>query len=310
MNNDEEVLKYFQKVLGSFLCSQTEAQSIYIWWGNGSNGKSATISLIQKTLHKFCSVVHKGIFIDTKNKNNTGACPEKLVLKDLRLALISEIGENETLNEHILKNISGDDDITCRGLFKDPITFKPKLSPVILTNNKPIFKQSEAMLRRIKLIPFKAKFKDKPDISKGEQKINKSVVKELSEKYINQVLKFMVLGAIEFIKDSNMTVPETLKKDMDIYKKEINPAVSFIGDKFTKTTNPKDRILRGELYEIYKKWAVDNGLTIFVKKSDFYTTVDKEIGESSKIGGNYYYKYLVEIKEEIEEEESDNEQDV
>ena len=42
-------------------------------------------------------------------------------------------------------------------------------------------------------ITTKAKFKDEPDISKGEQKINKYLVKQLlSEEYINQVLKFMV----------------------------------------------------------------------------------------------------------------------
>ena len=310
MNNDDNVLQYFQKILGSFLCNQTDAQSIYIWWGTGSNGKSASISLIQKCLNKFCATVHKGIFLDTKNKNNTGACPEKLVLKNLRLALISEIDENEKLNETLLKNISGDDEITTRGLFKDPVTFKPKLSPVILTNNKPLFDtKSDAMIRRVKLIPFKAKFKENPNEAKGEQKINKYLVQQLSDKYINQVLKFMVIGAGRFIKDTNMSMPKELEADMKCYLKEINPAESFIGDKFNKTDNEKDRILRGEMYEIYKRWAVDNGLTVFVKKTDFYKTIEEDLGEAKKIGGNYYYKYLVEIKDE-REAESDDDQDI
>ena len=307
MNNDEAVLKYFQKVLGSFLCSQVEAQSIYIWWGTGSNGKSASISLIQKVLNKFCATVHKGLFVQTKNKNNLGASPEKLVLKNIRLALISEIDENEKLNEDLLKNISGDDKLTARGLFKDPVEFKPKLSPVILTNNKPLFDvSSDAMLRRVKLIPFKAKFKEQPDISKGEQKVDKYLVKQLNEKYINQVLKFMVLGAIEFIKDSDMTLPKELNEDFNNYLKEINPAKSFMEDKFLISKDEKDRILRGTMYEIYKKWAVDNGLTIFIKKSDFYKTIDKELGESKKITGNYYYTKIIEIKDQTEEELEDH----
>jgi hypothetical protein len=48
MNNDDNILEYFQKISVSILCSQTEAQSIYIFWGNGSNGKLACMNLINK----------------------------------------------------------------------------------------------------------------------------------------------------------------------------------------------------------------------------------------------------------------------
>ena len=167
------------------------------------------------------------------------------------------------------------------------------------------------MLRRVKLIPFKAKFKENPDAIKGEQKINKYLVKQLSETYINQVLKFMVLGAIEFIKDSDMTPPAILLKDMDAYLKEINPAESFIQDKFIITDDDKDKIKKGEMYDIYKKWAIDNGLTIFVKKSDFYKTIDLQLGEAKLNRGIYYYKNIVEIDEhEGNEDSNDHTSDV
>ena len=301
MNNDDNILKYFQKVIGSFLCSQTEAQSIYIFWGTGSNSKSVCINLISKVLNNFCSTVDKGLFMDHKNKNSLGPKPELLILKDLRLAIISETEENEKLNESFLKNISGDDAIMARGLNKDPIRFKPKLSPVILTNNKPIFDtKCEAMLRRIKFIPFKAKFKENP--KEGEQKLNKYLVKQLQEKYLNQILKFMVLGAIEFIKNPDMTPPKELEEDMNKYIQEINPTEFFIKTKLLLTNNDKDRILRGTLYEIYKKWSVDNGISVFIKKNDFYKSIDGKLGQAKPISGNYYYFKVKELKEEDEDE--------
>jgi len=304
MNNNDNILKYFQKVIGSFLCSQTEAQSIYIFWGSGSNSKSVCMSLISKVLNKFCGTIDKGLFMDSKNKNSLGPKPEKLVLKDLRVAIISETEENEKLNECFLKNISGDDEITARGLNKDPITFKPKLSPVILTNNKPVFDtKSAAMLRRIKFIPFKAKFKENP--KEGEQKLNKYLVKQLQEKYMNQILKFMVLGAIEFIKNPDMTPPKELEEDMNKYIQEINPSEYFIKSKLEVTENDKDRILRGDLYEIYKKWSVDNGVSVYIKKSDFYKTIDEKLGQARPIKGNYYYLKIKEIKDEPQEEEDE-----
>ena len=304
MNNDANILKYFQKVIGSFLCSQTEAESIYIFWGSGSNSKSVCMTLISKVLNKFCATIDKGLFMDSKNKNNLGPKPKKLVLKDLRLAIISETEENEKLNECFLKNISGGDQITARGLNKDPITFKPKLSPVILTNNKPVFDtKSAAMLRRIKFIPFKAKFKENP--KEGEQKLNKYLVKQLQEKYMNQILKFMVLGAIEFIKNPDMTPPKELEEDMNKYIQEINPSEYFIKSKLEVTENDKDRILRGDLYEIYKKWSIDNGVSVYIKKSDFYKTIDEKLGQARPIKGNYYYLKIKEIKDEPQEEEDE-----
>ena len=80
MCNDKDIVKYLKKVIGSFLVSQTEAQSIYIFWGNGSNGKSACMNLISKVLGKFNATLDKGIFMDNKNKNSLF---ESIAIKDV-----------------------------------------------------------------------------------------------------------------------------------------------------------------------------------------------------------------------------------
>lgn len=305
MNNNIENCKYLQKVIGSFLVSQEEAQSIYIFWGNGSNGKSALMSLISKVMGNFYSPVDKGIFIDNKNKNNLGPKPELLVLKDIRVAVISETDSNEKLNQTLLKELSGGDTITARNLFsKTPIKFKPRLSPVILTNNKPIFdSKDDGMIRRIKLIPFKAKFKDNPDYKKGEQKLNRYLVKQLSEKYLNQILKWMVQGAVEFIKDPNMTPTDDLLKDMESYLSEIDPSTNYFTNNIIRTNDMKDRVKVGDLYSNFKQWLFENGITIPVKKTDFIKTMDKTIGEQKKINGYYYYTNIKIIDDDISDEE-------
>ena len=52
---------------------------------------------------------------------------------------------------------------------------------------------------------------------------------------------------------------------MNKYIQEINPTEYFIKSKLLMTNNEKDRILRGLLYDIYKKWAIDNGISIIIK---------------------------------------------
>ena len=57
------------------------------------------------------------------------------------------------------------------------------------------------------------------------------------------------------------------------------------------------------MYDIYKKWSVDNGISVYIKKNDFYKSIDDKIGQARPISGNYYY---FKVKEIIEEEEEDD----
>jgi P4 family phage/plasmid primase-like protien len=304
MNNNEDKFIYLQKILGSFLSAQTEAQSFYIWYGKGSNGKSALMKLISLVLGKFYSTVDKGLFIDNGTKKSSNAAsPELLILKDIRLSVICETDENSKFNESLLKNLSGDDDITARGLFKDPVTFKPKVSPLILTNNKPTFDiNSDAIKRRIKLINFDTKFVENPT-KPNEQKINKYLIKSLSNEYLYEVLAFMVKGSIEFYKNTDMTPPKVIQDDINNYIEEIDPTTSFINCKLEVTNNKKDRIMKGKLYELFKDWSLNNGNTTPFTKIFFFKCVDKVLGEPKKNLGNYYYFNIKEVVDEDEEED-------
>ena len=253
INFNEDKFLYLQKVLGSCLCSQTDSQSIYILYGKGSNGKSILLKLIYLLMGPFYATVEKGLFIDTgKKASSNSASPEKLILKDIRLGVVVETDENEKIAESFLKNLSGDDDITARPLFKNPITFRPKLTPLIITNNKPTFDiNSYAMKRRIKLFNFDAKYVENPT-KPNEQKIDKYFTKQLCSEYLPEVLLFLVKGAIEFNKNTDMTPPQCISDDINNFIDEIDPTNKFISAKLKITQCKKDKTKRGELYELLK----------------------------------------------------------
>ena len=306
MNFNEDKFLYLKKVLGSFLCAQTDSQSFFIWYGKGSNGKSILLKLIAQVLGPFYATVEKGLFIDSGKKAcSNSASPEKLILKDIRLGIVVETDENEKIAESFLKNLSGDDDITARPLFKNPITFRPKLSAVICTNNKPTFDiNSYAMKRRIKLFNFDAKFVENPS-KPNEQKINKYFIKKLCTEYLSEVLLFMVQGAIEFNNNTDMTPPKCIEDDINSFIDEIDPTNKFISSKIQITTNKKDKIKRGELYELFKTWCTDNGNTIPFKKTDFFKATDRIIGASTKYNGDFYY---FNVKSICDDDDSDNDE--
>ena len=69
--------------------------------------------------------------------------------------------------------------------------------------------------------------------------------------------------------------------------------------------NKKDKIKRGELYELFKTWCTDNGNTIPFKKTDFFKATDRIIGASTKYNGDFYY---FNVKSICDDDDSDEDE--
>ena len=55
-----------------------------------------------------------------------------------------------------------------------------------------------------------------------------------------------------------------------------------------------------------KKWSVDNGILVYIKKNKFHKSIDEKLGQARLISGNYYCFKVKELKEELKKE-SDSE---
>ena len=62
----------------------------------------------------------------------------------------------------------------------------------------------------------------------------------------------MVLGAVYFIKNTDMIPPNELEEYMNKYIQEINPTEFFINTKLLLKNSENDRILRGTLFKVYE----------------------------------------------------------
>ena len=82
-----------------------------------------------------------------------------------------------------MKELSGGDKITARGLFQDPIEFKPQFKPIFICNDDPeLPPNDEGTWRRIKLIPFESRFVSNPNPKKSNQfPIDPSLKNEIGE---------------------------------------------------------------------------------------------------------------------------------
>ena len=251
MCDNIEHIEYLQKVLGYCITGDISARVFFIWWGNGANGKSIILNLMKEILDTAYQPVSKEVFI--KGNNKCGGC-EVLELKDCRLATFSESNAKDCLNEALIKMISGNDSITARGLYKNPVTFTPICKLVLCTNHKPEFNgEDKANTDRVRFIPFNARFIDNPTKPNEYIKVL-GMDKIITEKYLDEFFSFCVQGSIKYFSDQKFEPPSGIKECQDDYINERATISNFINDSFVIDKEGLfEKSLIKDLYEGYCK---------------------------------------------------------
>ena len=182
------VFVYFSKLLGYCLTGDTSEQKLFFLYGSGKNGKSAIMNLILGTWQDYAGVVPTGALLSSKG-DGAGEAPTPMIdrLEGMRLVLAHEIPTiMRKLNEEKVKTLTGDAVITTRTLNKGGHSWLPKMKILMDLNDMPDVSDpsSISLRRRLRAIPFKAKFKGK----------SKFMHMERDERYRDALLRFAIEG--------------------------------------------------------------------------------------------------------------------
>jgi P4 family phage/plasmid primase-like protien len=299
--NKDEDLKYIQKMLGYGLTGHIDSRVYFILFGKGCNGKTVLLNLMSKILCAQYQAVSKCVFIN----NNTGKTggSEVLQLKDCRMATFSETNANDELNEAIIKMISGNDSITARGLYKEPMTFVPMCKLILCTNFKPDFNANDkANVDRVRLVPLNARFVETPTKVNEYLRIN-GIDKLIEQKYLNEFFSWCVDGAIDYYKNPEFNPVGEILEAQNEYIREQSNITNFIDDVYEIGTE-NDLILKNDIKTNYDHWCKENS-TKSMKVGILYSTFDDKFGKSFKSGAKetknkWCYRGLkLKIEEEV-----------
>jgi putative DNA primase/helicase len=276
MKNDKEIIEYLQINLGYCITGEINQRCIYIFWGSGANGKSTMCDLLYSIMSKFCVAVSKKVFI--MNDRGSSHSEHLMPLVNSRIAIFSETKKGDSLNEELIKSLTGGDKISARAIYGKQFTFKPCSKYMILTNSKPDMDiNSKAMMDRVRYIPFGAVFSEKP--KKDEYLRDHKFIEELGTVYLEEVFNWLCIGAHKYYnlmdKGKLIPIPKQLEDAKNNYLSELDSASSFIENMCEK--GDKYRISRSELYDRYVLWFKKDGVGNMVKNSGFYKRL-KQIG--------------------------------
>ena len=120
---------YILLLLSTFLDGSTKDEQFHIWMGSGANGKSLLIELFQDALGDYVALDNTFLLQRTKSGNAT---PELFDTKNKRFIVVQETDTKAQIQTGLLKQLTGGDKITARGLYKDIETFKPQFKMVLV----------------------------------------------------------------------------------------------------------------------------------------------------------------------------------
>ena len=301
-NKDDE-LQYIQKILGYGLTGHIDSRVYFILFGKGCNGKTVLLNLMSKILVNQYQSVSKCVFINS-NTGKTGGS-EVLQLKDCRMATFSETNANDELNEAIIKMISGNDPITARGLYKDPMTFVPICKLILCTNFKPDFNANDkANVDRVRLVPLNARFVETPSKQNEYKRIN-GIDKLIESKYLNEFFSWCVDGAIEYYKNPEFNPVGEILEAQNEYIREQSNISNYIEDTYD-SCDESNLVLKTDVKTSYDLWCRENGVKP-MKMGVLYSAFDDKFGKSIKSGAKdtknkWVYRGL---KTKIEEHDND-----
>jgi phage/plasmid-associated DNA primase len=180
----------FLKIVASCLNVHNFHKLFYIWYGEGNNGKSIMASLCEYTFDKYCYKMPTSA-ITGRRQLASGATPELEALDSKRIVFMQEPDTSEILNVGLIKELTGNDSIYVRGLFKAPRNIPITSKFMLITNCFSHTQLNEATARsRCVVLDFRTKFTDNPmhPLERKSDKLLLTNIKYLAPSFMRKLI--------------------------------------------------------------------------------------------------------------------------
>jgi len=249
---EEDMRLYILCYCASLLEGGNKDQKFMIWTGSGSNSKGTLIELLDHTLGNYYSTLPVTL-LTQKRKGTSNATPELADKFGKRVLTLQEPEEDDKINIGFMKELTGQDKIMARPLYREPFYYVPLFKLILCCNKRPGMSSDDGgTWRRVRVIDFSQKFVDKPTLP-NEQKKDPELRAKL--KTWNQGFIWLLINKYYPIyrdKGLDSLEPETVKLSTNKYKKDSNIYMEFFTDMLEndeKETLPKELV-----WGIFKEW--------------------------------------------------------
>ena len=185
-------------------------QVFVVFFGEGANGKSDTVFGMSKALGSGGSIAIRSPRRSRLSRRIERPHPQQPGCPGWRaFVTTSEHRIGQTLDESLIKEITGGEDITARFLHREDFSFRPQFLLLISTNHKPRVEAPDfAFKRRVLLVPF--------NVTLSESEWDRHHAEKLAAE-LDGILAWGVEGAVEYLAHG-LRVPEKVRAATEAYR--------------------------------------------------------------------------------------------
>jgi P4 family phage/plasmid primase-like protien len=246
MGGNRNLVRFLRRAVGYCLTGDAKERVLFVLHGLGRNGKSVFLMVIRKLLGDYALKIKARTLLIKRNESDSYEVAD---LKGIRFAYASESTEGERLDEALIKELTGGEEISARNPYEKNFRFFPEFKLWLGTNHKPEIRGTDkAIWDRVRLVPFRVRFgtPDRPE--------NKKLLEELLEE-LPGILNWALQGCLEW-KQIGLGESQEVETATESYREEMDSLADFIESECVLSDGIQ--VNATALYGSYINWAKKN----------------------------------------------------
>jgi putative DNA primase/helicase len=243
---DAQLIAFVQRALGYAMTGDTSEQVLFLLHGTGANGKSTLIEAVRGLLGDYAQQADFTTFLSMRDDGRPRNDIARLV--GARFVAAIEVEGGKRLNESLVKQLTGQDTITARYLYREFFEFIPRFKIFLAANHKPTVREmNHALWRRVRLVPFTVTIPP-------EERDRDLPVKLRAE--LPGILAWTVRGCLDWQRHG-LGEPEAVQSATRAYRDEMDVLGAFIAD--ACVVHADAHVGADALYQQWREWCERSG---------------------------------------------------
>lgn len=243
---------YLQQIAGYSLTGNTGEQVMFLHVGRGANGKSVFMDVLKEILGEYAQTVPSESIVQRKGEK--GVPNDIARMKGRRFLQVSETDAGRSLDEALVKQLTGGEHVTARFMHKEFFEFKPVGKIHYTTNHPPGVSSSDSIWRRIHRLDWQVVI---PESERDHELASKIVEEEAAG-----VLAWAIKGCLDWQRNG-LQMPHSVRMAVDEYREDQDVFRLFLSE----CTVPDEdaRVTNDDLYTAYRAWCEQAGIRAWSK---------------------------------------------
>jgi putative DNA primase/helicase len=249
----ETIRTYLHRAAGYSATGSARERRVVVLHGVGRNGKGTFVKTLREVLGGYARRAPTEMLMS----KNVSTIPNDVAdLRGIRLAYVSEVGENRHLDEAMVKDLTGGEDIPARKLYGPWFTFRPTFTMWMLFNHKPIIRGTDrAIWDRIDMVPCDVRFRLQDEDDDGSPLADPYLDDELRKEQ-QGILAWVVRGAADWYQHG-LGRPAEIRAATEEYRQEMDFLGKFLAE---NVIHERDSSVRSrDLFTAYVEWCKGSG---------------------------------------------------